>query len=463
MSPRSGSIVAADAHGSVYRGESSGAWHRVLRLRSPSAEPEVAANDPEETVDESPEEPAPTVHALVFDPRNNGRVFLAGSGGLWRSDDEGETWHHLPRVGPMGEQEAEVFCLAPSSGNEETLLAGTSDGLFVSPDDGATWSRAPVIGERAVGVIAVAPFQTTVAVGTEAGVFISSGAGLELRALGGQRTLALALNADGTRLYEGTAAGLWVRSRSGKPGLIGHDVLPGMIVAIVSPRSDAASLYVLTTVGLYRSQDGGQHFVAAFESPLPDPVTIAEWPGKPGQLLAATAEGVEGLGNDPAESPAFVASPILDRSFCAEGVTALGKDARWAALLPGISLSYRDQHFPGKPHPVYQTAANGISRIVPGRRLIPLQGDALVVSASWSFDQLKVGARLSRALAELSRFRRERHRQLTRISRLAGERRGLESRMAAGIDDPIERTFAQLRLEEIAALLDASQVEISPR
>ncbi|MFA6960152.1 MAG: hypothetical protein WC205_05315 [Opitutaceae bacterium] len=75
------------------------------------------------------------VNAIVADPATAGRFYLARKeGGLWRSDDGGQTWSRLTSQ--------DTWSLALDAANPSRLALNGAQGLFVSTDSGATWQRA---------------------------------------------------------------------------------------------------------------------------------------------------------------------------------------------------------------------------------------------------------------------------------------------------------------------------------
>ena len=64
-----------------------------------------------------------------------GRVILATLDGLYRSENNGQTWHSLP--GPLAHQT--VHTLLPDG--QGVLWAGAADGLWLSRDEGDSWTR----------------------------------------------------------------------------------------------------------------------------------------------------------------------------------------------------------------------------------------------------------------------------------------------------------------------------------
>lgn len=72
-------------------------------------------------------------------PATPGRVILATLAGLYRSDDNGQSWYSLP--GPLAGQTVHVLLQA----GPEVLWAGAAGGLWLSRDEGTSWTRADTL------------------------------------------------------------------------------------------------------------------------------------------------------------------------------------------------------------------------------------------------------------------------------------------------------------------------------
>ena len=80
---------------------------------------------------------------IVFDPAQRGTIYVAAwnvegsdSGDLFRSTDDGKSWHAIPG---MHGKSIRAFAIAPAT--SAVLVAGALDGLYRSIDAGATWDR----------------------------------------------------------------------------------------------------------------------------------------------------------------------------------------------------------------------------------------------------------------------------------------------------------------------------------
>ncbi|MDA0378788.1 MAG: hypothetical protein O2899_04785, partial [Bacteroidetes bacterium] len=80
------------------------------------------------------------VYDFAFD---GARVYVAGDGGLFHSDDGGRSWNSIQqfrdRLDPSRRlrEDSDVFSVEHANGR---LWVGTSDGLLLSRDNGLTWS-----------------------------------------------------------------------------------------------------------------------------------------------------------------------------------------------------------------------------------------------------------------------------------------------------------------------------------
>lgn len=78
------------------------------------------------------------VSAVAVDPTNPERVYVAGTGGVARSDDSARTW----QASSEGLENVEVIALAINPTAPDTIFAATANGDLYQSDDGATtWRR----------------------------------------------------------------------------------------------------------------------------------------------------------------------------------------------------------------------------------------------------------------------------------------------------------------------------------
>ena len=275
-------LFAGTAQGPWRSRDWGGSWERVARRAS-------AGQDPQDIG-----------AALAWLPVGP-RVYLGGTGGLYISEDFGETWEHTPVEGP-------VLSVLPSRypEAEPTVFLGTPRGLLKSVDAGRSF-RPTVVEQTPVHCIAWPGPALIVATGR--GVLVSEdggssfsapGAGLpagEVRALalssffavdpvilvgvgtagvhrspdGGRTWVAAGLSGKavtdlvwlGPFLYAVTAAGLlrsqdlgveWIRLGDGLA-----EAQPLRILFPLAPESGAQA-FLATDRGVYRTGDGGAHW-----------------------------------------------------------------------------------------------------------------------------------------------------------------------------------------------------------
>lgn len=105
--------------------------------------------------------------------------FGAAGGGVWKTDDAGETWHSMSD----GLDSASIGAIAVAPSNPKTLYVGTGqpegrydlaagDGVYQSTDGGAHWHHAGLESTRHIGAILVDPRDAnTVLVGALGHIF----------------------------------------------------------------------------------------------------------------------------------------------------------------------------------------------------------------------------------------------------------------------------------------------------
>ena len=87
--------------------------------------------------------PVPTesnVRAVTVYPNDPNRVIVGTDVGVFRSDDQGETWE--PVESPINGRH--IWSVTVDPVEPSTIFAGTRPGVFRSQDDGQTWEELPV-------------------------------------------------------------------------------------------------------------------------------------------------------------------------------------------------------------------------------------------------------------------------------------------------------------------------------
>lgn len=184
------------------------------------------------------------IDSLEYDAANN-RLFAAlGTGGVWLSENRGDTWRSigdsLPSqvVGAVGWSQANGGTVLAISGDPTYGSGGyTGYGAFYSNDLGATWQKAAGVPDGALG------FELEVDRSNPSVVYAATSKGL-FRSADGGRTYV------NTKLPTGACAGV---EGGGKcqlanmvtdvavkaPGGVNADVAPGTVVAAVGWRAGA--------------------------------------------------------------------------------------------------------------------------------------------------------------------------------------------------------------------------------
>ena len=176
------------------------------------------------------------VNQFVFDPADPQHLFLATTMGVFESKTAGERW--IKRMEGMKEV-LMVVTLGMDPTRTSVLYAGTSGGVYKSTNQGGHWAQANsglvptdmVKTSRALSVTSVQVDPSspeTVYAATLAGLFKTT-----------------------------NGAASWSR--------IGESLPDQMIVAMVLDRAQAGVLYVAARDGIHRSKDGGQTWTALNE------------------------------------------------------------------------------------------------------------------------------------------------------------------------------------------------------
>ena len=93
----------------------------------------------------------PGIHSILVDPRNSKRVWIAVStGGIWFTDDSGESWsqrgngmraEYVPPEMTHDPVAQDIHCLAQCRAAPHRMWVQHHNGIFVSSDEGRTFSE----------------------------------------------------------------------------------------------------------------------------------------------------------------------------------------------------------------------------------------------------------------------------------------------------------------------------------
>ncbi|WP_426595713.1 choice-of-anchor D domain-containing protein [Cellulomonas sp. McL0617] len=212
---------------------------------------------------------------IAFDPRPNGRLYIAaGSGGVWRSDDDGASWRPTTDQLPA----TSIGAIAVDPVNPDIVYAGTgnlfdgqagmpkSAGLFRSVDAGASWSRLTSPAGRPPQPITAA---TNVAGGVRVTVAghgyatFDRVAAIGLPGVVGAANEAIVVRIDddtlrlnGMHLVGGAYAGGGTLFDARQPPFLSDRGIVRMVCPV------GGQLLVASESGLYYSVDGGRNFGA---------------------------------------------------------------------------------------------------------------------------------------------------------------------------------------------------------
>ncbi len=202
--------------------------------------------------------------AIELERSGTGRLWVATDAGPFSSTDGGDTWS-----GPgSGLTDPGILALALNPSNGAPWV-GTPDGVFTSADNGTTWT-ATAAGLPDSRIMSMAVAGGTVFVGTrDEGVWRSDDNGQSWEASGtGSEGLEIVFlegdAVDPLAVWAGTGGtGLLVSDDGGDtwaPAGTGLDNLD--VSAITFDPTDGSVIWAGTDVGTFRSQDGGQVWVA---------------------------------------------------------------------------------------------------------------------------------------------------------------------------------------------------------
>lgn len=168
------------------------------------------------------------VNQFVFDPTDNGKIFVATTMGIFESRDAGDSWQK--RMEGMTEV-LMVITIAMDPTDSSILYAGTSGGIYKSEDRGKLWAK---VNE---GLISSEVIKSSRALD------------VTMIRIDPRQTLTV---------YAATLQGLYKTKNGGDSWSRIAESLPDhMISALVLDHSTPDILYVASRKGIHKSADGG--------------------------------------------------------------------------------------------------------------------------------------------------------------------------------------------------------------
>ncbi len=196
----------------------------------------------------------PGLHSILLDPRDHRHITAAVStGGLWHSDDGGETWmqrgegmraDHVPPELTHDPNAQDVHCLAQCAAQPDRMWVQHHNGIFVSRDRGRTFVELQGVSPSAFGfAVAAHPLDP------ETAWFVPEIKDEKRIPVDGR--LVVIRTRDGGRTFETLTRGL--------PQEHAYDVVYRHALAVDGTGTVLA--FGSTTGGLWVSEDGGDSWV----------------------------------------------------------------------------------------------------------------------------------------------------------------------------------------------------------
>lgn len=222
------------------------------------------------------------INAIAFDPFDANVIYIgAPSGGLWRSEDYGETWvcltDALPTLG--------VSSIVIDHTNPQTIYIGTGDrdagdaaglGVMKSTDGGATWlTSSNGMDNKTVGRMIMYPGDPDIILAaTSGGTYKTTDGGQSwYRTHSGDHKDILFKVNDPMIVFTTAAGRLYKSTDLGETWLqLSNGIVPGSRATIGVTPADPEMLYFFTTTsssykGIFRSADGGNSFTLMSTTP----------------------------------------------------------------------------------------------------------------------------------------------------------------------------------------------------
>lgn len=224
--------------------------------------------------------------------------FGSADGGVWKTDNAGSTWR--PLFDQQGSASIGALALAPS--NPDVVWVGTGqiqqrwdiaegDGVYRSIDGGESWKHLGLDDTRHIGDIWVDPSNEDIVVVAALG-----------HVFGPNRQRGLFRTENGGKTWDQV---LYVDDTTGAADLASTEDTPDVLYASLwqvqrHPWLDYFQPTVGSSSGIYRSVDGGRSWLATGGAGLPEGpmgrIELAVAPGRQAQRVWASVEAVEGGG-----------------------------------------------------------------------------------------------------------------------------------------------------------------------
>jgi len=199
------------------------------------------------------------VTALTADPKNNAVIYAGASRGIFKSADGGLNWK--PASGLPNDA---VAAIAVDPSNTNTVYACMSEGLYQSADAGNTWKS--IVAGPVISVAVAATKPGLVYAGRpSAPILRSTDGGASWQEVGSAVSpAALAVDPSNSfTIYAGTSrSGIYLSTDGGNTwtfsntGMVAGATPVNVNALAIDPRIPQR-LYAATSIGLFRSSDGG--------------------------------------------------------------------------------------------------------------------------------------------------------------------------------------------------------------
>ncbi len=213
---------------------------------------------------------------------SGGSLFAATNLGVYRTNDEGQSWVNTT----SGVLSGTAYAVGVTP--DGTLLAGTGFGVYRSSDAGGSWTQSG-LQTSTVYYLSAAGDGTLYAGTSHDGVFRSTDGGLTWSITGLVRNdiQALVANAAGD-LFAGVYGGV-VRSTDRGATWLSANFVTGYAYSLVAPAPQI--LYAGTYNGVFRSSDEGATWSPAGDSGLAQRIVLSLTLDSQNHLLAGTYRG----------------------------------------------------------------------------------------------------------------------------------------------------------------------------